>query len=267
MAAGACLLPCCSTGRRCSWPPPGCCHGARGSIFFAAPTKLVDVSTFPSGPHETDAAVPRRVNVHPAVWAAFRAQQLVPTTVRDAVQRAEEDGTPVTSIVFCGHGFGAAVAQLMAATWKPLGGQSRATSTTLITFGCPSGGNAAFQEWASNNVWHQRLFVAQDPVAGLPHSPCVGLSSSPSVREYAAVQADERLALSIDCQAGQSSAADPLVLYLSVAGVAFESYHTLAAYAECLVGHYQAVASWPSPSGAECTDVSPLSSTSSLSRR
>jgi len=153
--------------------------------FFAAPTVPVSTKNFPSRPLHACATLPADVAVNRDAWYAFHAQRLVPAAICAALDRSLREATPVAAIVFCGHGLGAAVAQLMAAAWEPAGINAEVKSSTLITFGCPGVGDTAFQALVSSKTWHQRLFVAQDPIAGLPHSPCVGLSLSPSVGVYA----------------------------------------------------------------------------------
>jgi len=206
--------------------------------FFTASSVIVDASSFLPVPSSTESSPPSRVAVNLNAWDAFcKQQQPVLSAVHDVASRFQRDGTPLTSIVFCGHGFGAAVAQLLTAAWDMTLGM-HALPSSLITFGCPSVGDAACQVLVPARTWHQRVFVEHDPIAGLPRARCSGLSLSPNVAQYAAVQAHEHWVLSISARARESGATTPLVPSLSVAGIAFGFYHRLSTYAECLKSHY-----------------------------
>jgi len=208
--------------------------------FFTASSAIVDASSFLPVPKSTQLSPEGRVAVNLIAWDAFCNQkQPVLSAVHDVANRAQRDGTPLTSIVFCGHGFGAAVAQLLSTAWEMTNGGKHALPSTLVTFGCPSVGDAACQARVPARTWHQRLFVEHDPIAGLPRARCSGLSLSPSVGQYAAVQAQEHWVLSVSARARESSATTPLVPSLSVAGIAFDIYHRLSTYAECLKSHYK----------------------------
>jgi len=222
-----------ATARAMSW---------RAWVGFCS-TRLVavDAVDWSLSAHPPDAALPGRVAVQRDVWTAFCAQRSVLAVVRKAADRYRLRDIPVTGIVFCGHGFGAAVAQLLAVAWAPPNGGLEPLPSKLVTFGCPSVGNAAFQERVLDQTWHQRLFVKNDPIAGLPHSPCDGLRLAPAAKLYAEPQACEHWALSADGRAQESSADAPQVHSLSVAGITFAGCHSLAAYAECLSVHYKAV--------------------------
>jgi len=222
-----------ATARAMSW---------RAWVGFCS-TRLVavDAVDWSLSAHPPDAALPGRVAVQHDVWTAFCAQRSVLAAVRDAADRCRLRDNPVTGVVFCGHGFGAAVAQLLAVAWTPPNGGLEPLPSTLVTFGCPAVGNAAFQARVLDQTWHQRLYVKNDPIAGLPHSPCDGLRLAPAAKLYAEPQACEHWALSADGQAQESSADAPQVHSLSVAGITFAGCHSLAAYAECLSVHYKAV--------------------------
>jgi len=183
-----------------------------------------------------------RCVVNRDVWDKFvkQAGALV-TPLRDAVNDSQPGAAVVNSVVFCGHGLGAAVAQLLAAAWDPSGRSSRPVRT-LVTFGCPAIGDIGFQARLSGMTRHLRLFVDHDPIAGLPFASCDGLRLAPNVRQYSSVQADQHWALSRDGRASKTCATSPSVLSLSVAGVAFASHHSLGAYAECLACHFCGVA-------------------------
>jgi len=210
--------------------------------FFAAPVVGQDASSFSSGKRPLEAAASGRFSVNRQAWTAFCAHKWVLKKVRAVVDLSRPTDVPVDGVVFCGHGFGAAMSQLLAGAWEAAIDNPRLPSTSLVTFGCPAIGDVDFQARVPIEMRHTRLFVNHDPVAGLPYFSCDGLRLGPSAEVYSWVQADEHWSLSRDGRAHQTNAASPSVPSLAVAGVAFASNHSLAAYAECLARHCKAVA-------------------------
>lgn len=206
--------------------------------FFASPLVEVDELRLQRALSESMTRFPGSFAVHPYVWASAVAQERVQEAVWCAVADSRVRGAPVTDVVFCGHGMGGAVAQLLALffTVQPPGPDfdEAPVASSVVTFGAPSIGDAALQEHLLQLTRHTRLYVEHDPIAGLPRSTCVGLRFTPDVERYAEALAQEHWVLSEDDPPRPGSGASPRVLALSVAGLAYESDHPFLAYAVCL---------------------------------
>lgn len=219
--------------------------------FLAVQAEEVETRCLLPDAASLPADVPARFSVNPDAWAACLAQQRVLDVVCEALSCVEDDRDAIQRVVFCGHGIGGAVAQLLAVGFALrvlAGGVLRPVIPSLVTFGSPSIGDAAFQECVLTLTRHVRLYVEHDPVAGLPHSSCIGLRFSPSTEVYAEPEAREHWALSLGNPARAGSGGVPRVPSLSIAGLTFASHHSLHAYAACLSRHCAALSVPEQPS-------------------
>lgn len=181
--------------------------------------------------------LPSRAAVLADAWEAVcKVRQAVLAHVQafvDNISGAEK------CVVFCGHSLGGAVAQLLAFAFshrrQPDG---KPVSASVVTFGCPSAGDAAFQELSLRLTRTVRYYVDNDPVPGLPAWACAGLRFSPAVDNTADAQAREHWALRDDGRARPGTGSAPVVPSLSVAALVFASHHSLQAYAWGLCRHW-----------------------------
>lgn len=223
---------------------------------FAAPLTKVDTRRLVQAGSPTPPGLPLDFCVLAEPWAAATAQQGFLRNVRQALDGAGTRSR-VTRIIFCGHGLGAAVALLLALRFHLRYPASEAAPVELsvVTFGCPTVGDAALQEALRLLPTHRRFYVAHDPVAGLPRWSCTGLRFSDAAQQVAPTTASAHLALWLGGRARLGSSAAPRVPSLSVAGLAFRSHHSLQAYALCLSAHLRAVILAPGgEGGTENTD-------------
>lgn len=110
------------------------------------------------------------------------------------MDRSRVHHAPVTDVVFCGPGMGGAVAQLLALfvrLQQQSGRDKESVAPSVVTFGSPSVGDAAFQEHMHCLTRHTRLYVEHDLIAGLPSSTCVGRRFFSGIAPFAKTLAQE----------------------------------------------------------------------------
>lgn len=220
--------------------------------YCVAPLIKVGVDAFQPGGGEAPlpAGLPARVAVNSVAWAAAQAQLEVLGFVKraSAVAGADGDSPPAARVVFCGHSLGGAVALLLAISYALRGGGSSAVvPAQVVTFGCPSFGNAALGALVRAATRHHRWYVDHDAVAGIPRASVTALRFSATAAAATAPAAATHWELSAGGDRGSGGAvpgvaAAPRVASLAVAGLAAGSHHPLSAYALCLRRHLAAVA-------------------------
>lgn len=174
-------------------------------------------------------------------WVATRDQIHVLEEVHHVLAGDPRGGgSGVDRAVFCGHSLGAAVAVLLGLiyTFRTQTRASNEVDMSVVTFGCPSIGDAALQEYVLQVIVHKRFFVEYALVAGLPRWTSTGLRFCPSAQDYAETPAREHWALSPRGHACMASGATPAVKSLSAAGTVFGLHHSLDAYATRLLHHF-----------------------------
>lgn len=177
--------------------------------------------------------LPGTGKVHAGFRRAFQAQ-VEAVLARIAL---EEDEDEQTEVVFCGHSLGGAVAQLLALAYsKSKGGTPDDHSARVVTFGSPRVGDAALGELLDVHTCHLRLFVAKDPVAGVPGDATRKLTGY-TQGEYDDHTAKEHWALSLDQAAKSSSRRAPVVGSLVSEFGLHMTEHLITTYTNALIHH------------------------------
>lgn len=192
--------------------------------------------------------LPGTGQVHTGFHRAFQSQVKL---VLDRIAQEEEDDE-ATEVVFCGHSLGGAVALLLALAYaKRKGDNPEGPLASVVTFGCPRIGDTALGELLDVHTCHLRLFMAMDPVAGVPGIATRKLTGY-TQGEYDDHAAKQHWALSLDQPAKCSSRRAPVVASL-VAGFGLHmTEHLITTYTSALVHHNGVIATqrhWAARSG------------------
>lgn len=181
-------------------------------------------------PSNTSELLPGRGRVHAGFFDVFR--DLAVPVLERIDELAGQD-----RVVFCGHSLGGAVALLLALAYalqrnEQTNGTYRAE---VVTFGCPRVGDVYLGERLEKHTCHRRMFMRDDPVAGVP-SPetltLVGLA-----QHYDEHHAQDHWELCCGEVAKRSIARYPEIKLL-VSGVLLHmNEHRLSTYAKSLKDH------------------------------
>lgn len=124
-------------------------------------------------------------SAHGGILRACQAQrEEVLSSIDGALVAA---GGRLTGVVFCGHSLGGAVAQLLALAYAQR--QRRlpaAPPATVVSFGCPRLGTLGLHNQLGRWIRHVRLYVAGDPIPGVPRTLARILFRTADVHLYTA---------------------------------------------------------------------------------
>jgi len=182
--------------------------------------------------------LPTPAMVHTGFFNAFHPQM---SEVLDDIDKQIEAG--VTSVVFCGHSLGGAVAQLLGLAYahrRRLHPEDTRLNATVITFGSPRIGNDTMCDRLNESFCHWRLFAHKDPVAGVPSPDTEVINRSVSARQYIAHGSNNNWCLPADGCAQSSESTSPLVKRIVRDGLLRLDEHRILTYAHRLNQHRNA---------------------------
>ena len=185
---------------------------------------------------DAGSSLPSPAQVHAGFLGAFKEQV---ETVLNFIDNEATAG--LGRVIFCGHSLGGAVAQLLGLAYahskRNLG--RRDFETTVVTFGCPRIGDMDLSDHLHERVAHWRLFVDEDPVAGVPSSTMKELWPSGDPVIYAHHAARESWCLEYKGCATRCGATVPEVKWEHLR-VKAAHRHALGTYAMRLLQHRDA---------------------------
>lgn len=144
-------------------------------------------------------------------------------------------------VVFCGHSLGGAVAQLLALAYAQQSGERPpgGPTTWVRSFGCPRIGCRALRLLLEWWIHHERLFLHQDVIAGVPRQGSHLLGWPPNVDLYAPHHASYSWRLDPDGVAAAAPARpdEPQTPLNPLLARRHRSRHKLSRYAQALTSH------------------------------
>lgn len=174
--------------------------------------------------------LPGTGKVHAGFHRAFQGQV---RAVLDQIAR-EKVEDEITQVVFCGHSLGGAVAQLLGLAYsKKQDGTSDDHCAHVVTFGSPRVGDTALGELLDVHTHHLRLFVAKDPVAGVPSDATLTMLAG-----YDDHAAKEHWKLKLQRAAESSTRRAPDVRWVVAEFILHNNQHRITTYTNALIDHH-----------------------------
>jgi len=152
--------------------------------------------------------------------------------------RIEAEG--LSTVVFCGHSLGGAVAQLLGLAYarRRRAVQEDSYVSKVVTFGSPHVGDKALVSILDDFIDHQRFFTQGDPIAGVPSRKTKDLRLLWwTFHNYGDHTMQQHWRLPLEGRAKTADAVDPVVR-LALAQLRNCPQHRLATYAKLLRRHH-----------------------------